>query len=143
MYHANAIYALPDNVSLEVGALLEPVTVAVHTVDIADIHPGATVAILGGGPIGILILMVAKIAGAAKILVSEPVESRRKLAEQLGATVTVDPINENLEEVSMKPEGLTGLSMPAASWWLPNRLSTLPTGAQQLSGQRCIRSVPR
>ena len=102
MYHANAIYKLPDDVSLEVGALLEPVTVAVHTVDIADIYPGCTLAIMGGGPIGMLVLEVAKIAGAAKILMSEPVESRRKLAEQLGATVTVDPLNENLEEISMK-----------------------------------------
>ncbi len=102
MYHPNAVYKLPDDVSLEVGALLEPVTVAVHTVDIADIHPGHTVGIFGGGPIGILVLEVAKIAGAARILVSEPVESRRKLAEQLGATVTVDPLNEDLEAATMK-----------------------------------------
>jgi 2-desacetyl-2-hydroxyethyl bacteriochlorophyllide A dehydrogenase len=102
MYHANAIYKLPDDISLEVGALLEPVTVAVHTVDIADIYTGCTLLITGGGPIGMLILEVAKKAGAAKILLSEPVESRRRLAEQLGATVTVDPLNENLEEISMK-----------------------------------------
>ncbi len=100
MYHANAIYHLPDNVSLEVGALLEPVSVAVHTVDIADINPGCTLAILGGGPIGILTLEVAQKAGAAKILVSEPVESRRELAKQLGATVVVDPISEDLQEVT-------------------------------------------
>src|SRR4030042_6248690 len=102
MYHANAIYKLPDDVSLEVGALLEPVTVAVHTVDIAEIYPGCTLAIMGGGPIGMLVLEVAKIAGAAKILVSEPVESRRKLAEKLGATVTVNPLKEHLVEFSMK-----------------------------------------
>jgi 2-desacetyl-2-hydroxyethyl bacteriochlorophyllide A dehydrogenase len=102
MYHPNAVYKLPDDVSLEVGALLEPVTVAVHTVDIADIHPGCTLAIMGGGPIGMLVLEVAKIAGAAKIMMSEPVESRRKLAEQLGATVTIDPLNENVEEMTAK-----------------------------------------
>ena len=102
MYHPNAVYKLPDDVSLEVGAVLEPVTVAVHTVDIADIHPGCTLAIMGGGPIGMLVLEVAKIAGAAKILMSEPVESRRKLAEQLGATATIDPLNENVEEMTKK-----------------------------------------
>ncbi len=102
LYHANAIYALPDNVSLEVGALLEPVTVAVHTVDIADIHPGCTVAILGAGPIGILVQEVAIKGGAAKVLVSEPVATRREMAKQLGATVVVDPINEDLEEASKK-----------------------------------------
>ena len=102
LYHANAIYQLPDNVSLEVGALLEPVTVAVHTVDLANIHPGCTVAILGAGPIGVLILEVAIKAGAAKILVSEPVAGRREVAKKLGATVVADPINEDLEEIGKK-----------------------------------------
>jgi 2-desacetyl-2-hydroxyethyl bacteriochlorophyllide A dehydrogenase len=101
LYHANAVYALSDNVSLEVGALLEPVSVAVHTVDLANIYPGCTVVILGAGPIGILIQEVALKAGAAKVLVSEPVASRRKIAKQLGATV-VDPLKENLEEVGKK-----------------------------------------
>ena len=57
---------------------------------------------MGGGPIGMLVLEVAKIAGAAKILMSEPVESRRKLAEQLGATATIDPLNESAEEITAK-----------------------------------------
>jgi 2-desacetyl-2-hydroxyethyl bacteriochlorophyllide A dehydrogenase len=102
MYHPNAIYKLPDDISLETGALLEPVTVAVHTVDIAEIYAGCSLLIMGGGPIGMLVLEVARKAGATKILVSEPVESRRKLAKKLGATVTVDPIHENLAEISMK-----------------------------------------
>lgn len=98
IYHKSAIYGLPDNISLELGALLEPVSVAVHTIDLANIKPGGTVAILGAGPIGLLIQEVAIIAGAAKVLVSEPVASRRELAKKLGATVVVDPINEDLEE---------------------------------------------
>ena len=102
MYHANAIYQLPDNISLEVGALLEPVTVAVHTVDLANIHPGCMVAILGAGPIGILIQEVAIKAGAARVLVSEPVATRRELAKKLGATVVVDPVNGDLVEASKK-----------------------------------------
>ena len=102
LYHANAVYALPDNISLEVGALLEPVSVAVHTVDLADIYPGCSVAILGAGPIGIMVQEVALKAGAAKVLVSEPVASRREMAKQLGATIVVDPLNENLEEVGKK-----------------------------------------
>jgi 2-desacetyl-2-hydroxyethyl bacteriochlorophyllide A dehydrogenase len=102
VYNEDAIYVLPDNVSLEEGALLEPVSVAVHTIDIASIKPGSTMAILGGGPIGMLILEVAQKAGAAKILLSEPVEGRRNIAKQLGATVTVDPTKEKLEEVTAK-----------------------------------------
>jgi 2-desacetyl-2-hydroxyethyl bacteriochlorophyllide A dehydrogenase len=98
VYNEDAIYPLPDNVNMEEGALLEPVSVAVHTIDIANIKPGSTMAILGGGPIGMLILEIAQKAGAAKILVSEPVEGRRKIATQLGATVTIDPTKTSLEE---------------------------------------------
>ena len=102
VYHKSAVYALPENVTLEQGALLEPVSVAVHTIDLANIRPGDTVAILGAGPIGLLIQEVAQIAGAAKILVSEPFESRRKLAKELGATVVVDPIKEDLDAAAKK-----------------------------------------
>lgn len=101
VYKEDAIYPLPDFVTLEEGALLEPVSVAVHTVDLAGIKPGGTLAILGGGPIGLLILQVAQKAGASRILVSEPVDGRRELARQLGATVVVNPLKENLEEASM------------------------------------------
>lgn len=108
LYHANAVYKLPDNISLEVGALLEPLSVAVHAVDLAEIKAGCTVAVLGAGPIGILILEVALRAGAAKVLVSEPVAGRRELAKRLGATVVVDPVTENLREVAMKLTGGRG-----------------------------------
>jgi L-iditol 2-dehydrogenase len=102
VYPKSDIFVLPDNISLEIGALLEPVSVAVHTIDIANIKPGSSLAILGAGPIGLLIQEVAQISGAAKILVSEPVESRRKVAKDLGATMVVDPIKEDLDAASKK-----------------------------------------
>jgi L-iditol 2-dehydrogenase len=102
VYNEAAIYALPDNVSLEEGALLEPTSVAVHAVDLATIKPGSTLAILGGGPIGMLILEVARRAGAARILLSEPVEGRRNVAKQVGASVVIDPTKEDVQEVAMR-----------------------------------------
>lgn len=105
VYNEDDIYLLPDNMSLEEGALLEPASVAVHAVDLAGIRVGGTLAILGGGPIGVLILEVARRAGAAKILVSEPVEGRRKIAKQVGATAVIDPNKEDIGEVT---ESLTG-----------------------------------
>jgi 2-desacetyl-2-hydroxyethyl bacteriochlorophyllide A dehydrogenase len=102
LYHANAVYKLPDNVSLEVGALLEPLSVAVHAVDQAEVKPGCTMAIMGAGPIGILIQEVALKAGAAKVLVSEPVKARREVAQRLGATIVVDPTKEDLQEAANK-----------------------------------------
>ena len=54
VYDESCLYPLPDDVSLERGAMLEPVTIAVHAVDRGDICPGKTVAISGGGTIGLL-----------------------------------------------------------------------------------------
>jgi (R,R)-butanediol dehydrogenase/meso-butanediol dehydrogenase/diacetyl reductase/L-iditol 2-dehydrogenase len=98
VYPESAVYILPDDVSLEIGALLEPVSVAVHTVDLANIRPGSTVAISGAGPIGLLCLEVALKAGAARALVSEPIAEKRQIARKLGADVVVDPLNEDLLE---------------------------------------------
>lgn len=102
VYPESAIYTLSDNISLETGALLEPVSVAVHAVDIANVYPGCSVAISGAGPIGLLCLEVALKAGATRTMVSEPVAEKRELARKLGADVTVDPRSEDLEEIGKK-----------------------------------------
>ncbi len=99
IYDEKAVYVLPDDISLEIGALLEPLSVAVHAIEMADIYPGCSVAISGAGPIGLLCLELAIKAGAARTLVSEPIAEKRELARKLGADVVVDPLNENLEEI--------------------------------------------
>lgn len=102
LYRENMVYTLPDSVSQDVGALLEPVTVALHAVDLSSVHTGSTVAILGAGPIGLLMLLLALKAGAARALVSEPVAEKRALALKLGADVAVDPFKEDLVEAGKK-----------------------------------------
>ncbi|MDD5338692.1 MAG: alcohol dehydrogenase catalytic domain-containing protein [Dehalococcoidales bacterium] len=102
VYPESAIYPLQDDVSLEVGALLEPVSVAVHAIDQAKVRTGSSVAICGGGPIGLLCLEVALKAGAAKTLLSEPIPAKRELAKKLGADVTVDPFKEDIIAVGKK-----------------------------------------
>ena len=107
-YKESAVYPLPSNISLEVGAFLEPVSIAVHVVDLATLRPGASVAILGGGPIGLLSLQIAIRAGAVKTLVSEPVAEKRELAKKLGASVTVDPIKQDLAAATRELTGGRG-----------------------------------
>jgi 2-desacetyl-2-hydroxyethyl bacteriochlorophyllide A dehydrogenase len=102
VYRESAVYALPDHVGLDVGALLEPVSIAVHVVDIAGVYPGSSVAVLGGGPIGLLSLQIALRGGAVKTLLSEPVAEKRELARKLGATITLDPSHEDLEAAVRK-----------------------------------------
>ncbi len=96
VYGEGQVFPLADEVSFEVGSMLEPLSVAMRAVELGRVAPGKSVAILGAGPIGALTLLVAARAGAAKILVSEPVPYKRAFATRLGATGTVDPINEDL-----------------------------------------------
>lgn len=82
---------LPDALAFEEGAMLEPLGVAIHAVALTKIRSGATVAILGAGPIGLLIAQIARHAGARAIYLSEPVPERRALARRVGATSVCDP----------------------------------------------------
>ncbi|MER8365342.1 zinc-dependent alcohol dehydrogenase family protein [Mesorhizobium sp. M1348] len=84
-------FVLPGNLAPTHGAFCEPLGCCLHGVDLAAIKPGSSVAVLGGGVIGLLTVQLAKLAGATTIILSTRQASRRALAEQLGATATVDP----------------------------------------------------
>ena len=96
VYKESCVYPLPDALSMERGALLEPLSVVVHTIDLADIQPGRAVAISGAGTLGLMLVQVAIRAGATKVLVSEPVAAKRELALRFGADVAIDPTSEDL-----------------------------------------------
>lgn len=93
------VYKLPDSVNYIAGAMMEPISCCLHGIDLCNIKQGDTVMVIGGGPIGILMLQMAKYSGASKLILSEPVESKRELAKTLGATKTIDPINEDVAAV--------------------------------------------
>jgi L-iditol 2-dehydrogenase len=92
------VYHLPDDVSDQTGALAEPLGCAVRAIDRANLRSGDRVCILGGGPIGLMLLALARASGASVVVVSEPRPFRRALARQLGADRAVDPTSENLVE---------------------------------------------
>jgi L-iditol 2-dehydrogenase len=71
--------------------MLEPLGIAIHTVDLAHLKPGQTVAVLGAGPIGLLTAAVAKAAGAGEIYVTEPLADRRRFALDYVADVALNP----------------------------------------------------
>jgi (R,R)-butanediol dehydrogenase/meso-butanediol dehydrogenase/diacetyl reductase/L-iditol 2-dehydrogenase len=110
VYPESAVYPLSDDTDLKVGSMLEPVSVAVHAIDQARVTTGSSVAICGGGPIGLLCLEMALKAGAAKTMLSEPVAEKRALAKQLGADVVVDPFNEDIEAAGKKLTGGRGFN---------------------------------
>ncbi len=93
------VYKLGDNTTFEQGAMTEPVACCLHGIDMCNITPGSSVVIIGGGMIGLLMLQLAKLAGAARTALLEPVESKREVAKKLGADVCIDPINEDVKAV--------------------------------------------
>ena len=113
------VFPLPDDLPLDFGAFLEPVSVAVHVLDRAQLKTGDSVIITGGGPIGLLILQLAIKSGAAKVLVSEPIAEKRKLAKQLGADVVVDPLKENLLDAANKLTGGRGFNVCIEATGIP------------------------
>lgn len=93
------LYLLPSEISMEQGTLMEPLSIAIHAGDLAEIQTGDGVLIIGGGAIGLLLLQVVLMSGARTVLLSEPDEQRRNLAKKLGAHFVIDPRTENLAEV--------------------------------------------
>ena len=86
-YHAKpeALHRLPPGFDATAAAMLEPLGVAIHAVDLAKIGLGASVAVVGAGAIGLLILQLARLVGAGEIHAVEPLPYRRELALGLGA----------------------------------------------------------
>lgn len=93
------VYKLPDDMSFIHGAMIEPMSCCIHGIDLCHIKAGDTVLVIGGGPIGMIMLQLAKNAGATQLILSEPVDSKRALGLKLGATKVIDPINEDLEKI--------------------------------------------
>lgn len=83
---AQCLFPLPDTLSDADGVMLEPLGVAIHAVDLGHIKPGMTVGVFGCGPIGLLIVQVARAAGATAIIVTDRLPHRLAAARALGAT---------------------------------------------------------
>jgi (R,R)-butanediol dehydrogenase/meso-butanediol dehydrogenase/diacetyl reductase len=102
-----SIYKLPGEVSDEMGAFVEPLAVAVHAVKRSRMKIGASVAVVGAGPIGLLVMQACLIAGAGKVIVIEPIEKRRGIAAATGAAAVLDPANADVgKEIGELTSGL-------------------------------------
>ncbi len=88
---AENCFPLPPGFSAHQGALLEPLGVAIHSVDLAHLKAGQTAAVLGAGPIGLLTAAVARAAGASAVYMTELLAHRRAFAVDYAADVTLDP----------------------------------------------------
>jgi L-iditol 2-dehydrogenase len=98
-------FALPQDLDPLHGAFTEPLACCLHGLDIARIKPGDSVAVLGGGVIGLLMVQLARLAGATTVILSTRQKARRELALTLGATHAVDPADHAIHE--LLPGGAT------------------------------------
>lgn len=92
------VYKLGENTTFEQGAMAEPVACCLHGIDMCEIKPGHQVVVIGGGMIGLLMMQLAKLAGAAKIAMVEPVAEKREVAKQLGADLCINPFEEDVKQ---------------------------------------------
>jgi L-iditol 2-dehydrogenase len=81
-----SLFPIPDSISDDDGAMLEPLGIAIHAVDLGKLKAGMTVGVFGCGPIGLLILQMAKLSGAANIIATDKFAHRVEAAKALGAS---------------------------------------------------------
>ena len=94
-----SVYPIAENVSYEEAAMTEPISCCLHGFDMTDVKMGDTVMVVGTGNIGLIMVQLARNAGADKIIAVEPNETRRKKALELGASFGIDPLHDNTEEI--------------------------------------------
>lgn len=100
---ASGGFRLPENVSFREGAMVEPLAVGLHAVDKARMPRGATVLVIGAGPVGLAVMLWAKFLGARHVIVSERAEERTKMAARFGATDAIDanlPLTPQVEKIA-------------------------------------------
>ncbi len=92
------VYKLGDNTDYLQGAMVEPLGCCLHGIDMCEIKTGDKVAIIGGGMIGLILMQLAKLSGASKVALIEPVLSKREVALKIGADICIDPFTQDVKE---------------------------------------------
>ncbi|OSS44697.1 hypothetical protein B5807_10651 [Epicoccum nigrum] len=103
-----AIIPLPSNIPLDVGALVEPLSVAWHAVSAAPLDTSSSALILGGGPIGLAVVQCLKAKGVRQIIMSEVSSSRQRFAREFGAHHVLDPKTYDVVKMSRELAGNGG-----------------------------------
>lgn len=103
------VLKIPDNIPLDVAALVEPIAVAWHAVEVSPFQPGDDALVLGAGPIGLAMILALQGHNAGKIVVSEPTQTRSQQAAKLGAE-TFNPMDKKFNSPSEVTEALRAMA---------------------------------
>ena len=127
---------IPKNVSDELAVLAEPASISVHAVRTSKFSIGDSVVVMGAGPIGLLTMQVLNAAGAAAVYVSEPATARADAARVLGATIVMNPTEEDVVSKVLEISGGPGVPIAfdaaAAQPTLQQGLEMVRRGGQVL-----------
>lgn len=107
---AEMAHPVPDSVSDEAAALLEPLSVAIAAMRKARVVPGSSILIAGAGPIGVMCAQTARAFGAARIVMSDPIAQRRERAARFGATELLDPTNDDVAQLDPQVDAFVDAS---------------------------------
>ena len=100
-------HQIPDSLSFRDAALTEPLACVVHGIEESNIRLGDTVVVIGAGPIGQMLIMLAKKNGASTVIAADLAELRRSIAKKAGADIVIDPSKENtIERVKEETSGM-------------------------------------
>lgn len=101
-------FKLPDHVSTLEGCMIEPLAVGMHAARRGEVALGKTVCIIGVGTIGFMTMLACKAMGASRIIVSDALDNRLKIAKQFGADITINAKNEDTEARILEETGGMG-----------------------------------
>ncbi|TKA77633.1 hypothetical protein B0A49_04197 [Cryomyces minteri] len=138
---ASSVLALPDNVPLDIGALVEPLAVAWHAVSASPLAstPNANVLVLGGGPIGLAVVQALVARKAAKIIMSEVAPARQAFAREFGAHHVLDPRTD--DTVAMSKELCGGEDGPDIVFDCAGVPASLVTACQAVKARGTVVNV--
>lgn len=102
------VYPIAENVSYEAAAMTEPISCCLHGFDMTEVRMGDTVMIVGTGNIGLLMVQLARHAGADKIIAVEPDDRRREKAVSMGADFGINPLADDTDAI-LKEQGIVNI----------------------------------
>ena len=137
---AHSCFPVPDTIDDVSAALLEPLGVAIHAVDLAKIRVADSVAIIGAGPIGLMVLQVVKHTGATPIFITDKFPWRLQLAERLGA-VPIHCENEDPVQAVLKQTAGRGVDVAIEAAWADHSVSQAAEMAR-LGGRVVLVGIP-
>ncbi len=137
---AHTCFPVPEEIDNDAAALLEPLGVGLHTVDLAKIKVGDSVAILGAGPIGLYVLQLVKLSGADPVFVTDKFDWRLDLAKRYGATTIncdgVDPVAAVMEATNGR-----GVDVAIEAAWADHSVQQAAAMAR-LGGRVVLAGIP-